>query len=192
MLGSTELGNIAGATADNLISQSPALVGGAGPDRELVGRALPKMASAGLFDLGYLNSDTDRISAEDMQSAVAAIASLAKRSLSLATIYMVNAIFGGAFVAQIGTPQQKRHPLPAIREGKLQLAFAMTEPNAGSDAAAIATQASAVGQGFAINGEKIFTTGASSADYILVVALSSTFRIFGRSFWLARSPEDVL
>jgi alkylation response protein AidB-like acyl-CoA dehydrogenase len=131
------------------------------------------MAEAGLFNLGYLNSDTDHISAEDMKRAVSAVTALAARSLSLATIYMVNAIFGGAFVAQIATPQQKRHLLPAIREGKLQLAFAMTEPDAGSDASAIATRAVAIGQGFAITGEKIFTTGASSADYILVVARNS-------------------
>jgi hypothetical protein len=76
MLESTELGNIAGATADDLIRQSPALVGGTGPDRELVGVALSKMASAGLFNLGYPDSDTDRISAEDIQRAAAAIARL--------------------------------------------------------------------------------------------------------------------
>jgi alkylation response protein AidB-like acyl-CoA dehydrogenase len=167
---STELGQIAAATADDLIGQSPAFVGGTEPDRELVGTALSKMAAAGLFNLDYLNSDTDRISAEDMKRAVSVVLALAARSLSLATIYMVNAIFGGAFVAQIATPQQKRHLLPAIRDGKLQLAFAMTEPDAGSDAAAIATRADAIGQGFTINGEKIFTTGASSADCILVVA----------------------
>ena len=131
------------------------------------------MAEAGLFDLGYLTSDLDRISAEDMKRAVSVVTALAARSLSLATIYMVNAIFGGAFVAQIANAQQKRDLLVAIREGKLQLAFAMTEPDAGSDAGAIATRAVAIGQGFAITGEKIFTTGASSADYMLVVARSS-------------------
>jgi alkylation response protein AidB-like acyl-CoA dehydrogenase len=131
------------------------------------------MAEAGLFDLGYLTLELDHISAEDMKRAVSVVTALAGRSLSLATIYMVNAIFGGAFVAQLASPQQKRHLLPAIREGRLQLAFAMTEPDAGSDASAIATHAVAIGQGFAITGDKIFTTGASSADYILVVARSS-------------------
>jgi alkylation response protein AidB-like acyl-CoA dehydrogenase len=174
MSGSTELGHVAAATADELIGESPAFVGGTEPDRELVGVALSKMASAGLFNLDYLNSDTGQVSAEDMRRAVSAVSALAARSLSLATIYMVNAIFGGAFVAQIANPQQKRLLLPAIREGKLQLAFAMTEPDAGSDAAAIKTCADAIGQGFAINGEKIFTTGASSADYMLVVARSSS------------------
>jgi hypothetical protein len=75
------------------------------------------MAEAGLFDLGYLTSNLDRISAEDMKRAVSVVTALAARSLSLATIYMVNAIFGGAFVAQIASPQQKRNLLPAIREG---------------------------------------------------------------------------
>jgi alkylation response protein AidB-like acyl-CoA dehydrogenase len=115
------------------------------------------MAEVGLFNLGYLNSDTNHISAEDMNRAVSAVTAFAARSLSLATFYMVNAIFGGAFVAQIASPQQKRHLLPAIREGKLQLAFAMTEPDAGSDASAIATRAVAISQGFAITGEKTST-----------------------------------
>ena len=173
MPGATELGHAAARAADEIVSRSPALVGSTAPDRELVGLALSAMAEAGLFDLNYLSADTDRISAEDMKRAVSAVAALAARSLSLATIYMVNAIFGGAFVAQIATAQQKRHLLPAIREGRLQLAFAMTEPDAGSDASAMATRAVATGQGYAISGDKIFTTGASSADYILVAARSS-------------------
>jgi alkylation response protein AidB-like acyl-CoA dehydrogenase len=172
MSGSTEVEEIAAAVADDLIGRFPAFLGATEPDRELVGIALSRMAEAGLFDLGYLDPDKDRISAEDMRRAVSAVAALAARSLSLTTIYMVNAIFGGAFVAQIANPRQKREVLPAIREGRLQLAFAMTEPDAGSDAAAIATRAVAIGQGFAISGEKIFTTGASSADYIMVVARS--------------------
>ena len=73
---STELGQIAAATADDLIGQSPAFVGGTEPDRELVGTALSKMAAAGLFNLDYLNSDTDRISAEDMKRAVSAVTAL--------------------------------------------------------------------------------------------------------------------
>ena len=123
MSGSAELGQIAGVAADDLIGRVPAFAGATEPDRELVGVALSKMAEAGLFNLGYLNSDTNHISAEDMRRAVSAVTALAARSLSLATIYMVNAIFGGAFVAQIASPQQKRHLLPAIRDGKLQLAF---------------------------------------------------------------------
>jgi alkylation response protein AidB-like acyl-CoA dehydrogenase len=172
MSGSSELGHAAARVADDLILRSSAFVGATAPDRELVGLALSKMAQAGLFDLNYLNSNTSHISAEDMKRAVSAVTAFAARSLSLTTIYMVNAIFGGAFVAQIASPQQKRHLLPAIRAGKLQLAFAMTEPDAGSDAGAMGTRAVATGQGYAISGDKIFTTGASSADYILVVARS--------------------
>jgi alkylation response protein AidB-like acyl-CoA dehydrogenase len=150
------------------------------------------MAEAGLFNLSYLNSDTDRISAEDMRRAVSTVTALAARSLSLATIYMVNAIFGGAFVALIANPQQKRHLLSAIREGKLQLAFGMTEPEAGSDAGAIATRAVAIGQDFAITGEKIFTTGASSADYILVVArISGDEKRAVSLFLVPRGAEGV-
>jgi len=112
MSGSAELGQIAAVAADDLIGRSSAFVGAIEPDRELVGVALSKIAEAGLFNLGYLNSDTEHISAEDMNRAVSAVTALAARSLSLATIYMVNAIFGGAFVAQIANPQQMRQLLP--------------------------------------------------------------------------------
>ena len=108
MFGSTEFGQSAAAAADGLIDRYPAFIGGTEPDRDLVGAALSKMAEAGLFELGYLSSDTDRISAEDMRRAVSAVAVLAAKSLSLTSIYMVNAIFGGAFVAQMANPEQKR------------------------------------------------------------------------------------
>jgi hypothetical protein len=76
MSGSAELGQIAAVAADDLIGRSSAFGGATEPDRELVGIALSKMAEAGLFNLGYLNSDTDHISAEDMKRAVSAVTAL--------------------------------------------------------------------------------------------------------------------
>ncbi len=156
--------------ADRLLHHCPTFLDGTEPDKSLVSAALLEFANAGLFDLGYLDPASNGISADDMRRATIIVSALAGRSLSLATIYMVNAVFGDAFVAQIATTGQKRDLLPAIRNGTAQIAFAMTEPQAGSDAAALGTQAKAVGQGFAISGEKIYITGAASADHLLVVA----------------------
>lgn len=64
-----------------------------------------------------------------------------------------------------------RFLLPALRGEKIA-AFAITEPNAGSDAAALRTRATAVEGGFVLNGSKIFTTHGTVADFITVVATS--------------------
>lgn len=59
--------------------------------------------------------------------------------------------------------------LPALRGEKVG-AFAITEPNAGSDAASLKTRAVKVDGGYRINGSKIFTTNGTVADFITVVA----------------------
>lgn len=83
---------------------------------------------------------------------------------------MVNAVLAAAVIAMMGTPEQKEGLLPRLSSGDLQLAFAMTEPNAGSDAAGITTNCVKVDDGFVLNGDKIYTTGAATADALLVVA----------------------
>ena len=69
-----------------------------------------------------------------------------------------------------GTTEQKERFLPVIcNEGKL-VTFSLTEPNAGSDAAAIATTARRDGKHYIINGSKCFITNASYAEYHTVFA----------------------
>ncbi|MFN3312604.1 MAG: acyl-CoA dehydrogenase family protein [Hyphomonas sp.] len=59
--------------------------------------------------------------------------------------------------------------VPALRGEKIA-AFAITEPDAGSDAASIRTRATKVDGGWTLNGSKIFTTNGTIADFITVVA----------------------
>ena len=59
----------------------------------------------------------------------------------------------------------ERFLLPALRGEKIA-AFAITEPNAGSDAASLRTRATKVEGGYVLNGTKIFTTHGSVADFI--------------------------
>jgi len=77
--------------------------------------------------------------------------------------------YGGYAVAQHGTPEQKRSLLPRIARGELSLCFGLTEPQAGSDAAALATRATQAGDGYVINGQKVFTSGMDISDYCLLV-----------------------
>lgn len=68
-----------------------------------------------------------------------------------------------------GTPEQKKHFADAIVEGKFA-AFALTEPNAGSDAGATSTTAIRDGDDFIINGRKCFITSGGVADIYIVFA----------------------
>jgi butyryl-CoA dehydrogenase len=71
-----------------------------------------------------------------------------------------------------GTPQQKERFLRPLARGELLGAFCLTEPGAGSDAAAIAMRAERVGNKFVLNGAKQFITSGRSADVALVFAVT--------------------
>jgi acyl-CoA dehydrogenase len=71
---------------------------------------------------------------------------------------------GNAAVAAVGTPEQK------AKYGKRWISMAITEPNAGSDSAAIRTSARLVGDEWVINGEKIFVTAGARSDAVVVWA----------------------
>ncbi|MFC0447896.1 acyl-CoA dehydrogenase family protein [Rhodococcus jostii] len=65
-----------------------------------------------------------------------------------------------------GTEEQKRKFLPAILAGEVHFAIGYTEPEAGTDLAALRTTAVRVGDEYVVNGQKIFTTGGHDADYL--------------------------
>ena len=65
-----------------------------------------------------------------------------------------------------GTEEQKRKFLPAILSGEVHFAIGYSEPEAGTDLAALRTSAVRDGDSYIVNGQKIFTTGGHDADYI--------------------------
>lgn len=65
-----------------------------------------------------------------------------------------------------GTDEQKRKFLPAILAGEVHFAIGYSEPEAGTDLAALRTTAVRDGDHYIVNGQKIFTTGGHDADYI--------------------------
>jgi len=65
-----------------------------------------------------------------------------------------------------GTEEQKKFFLPKILAGEIHFCIGYTEPNAGTDLASLVTRADADGDEYVINGQKVFTSLASDADYI--------------------------
>lgn len=72
-------------------------------------------------------------------------------------------------IIKYGSEEQKRAVLPAVVDGAV-LSIAITEPDTGSDAAAVTTRATREGETWRITGEKIFTSNANHARWILLVA----------------------
>ncbi len=76
----------------------------------------------------------------------------------------------GPTLMQYGTEEQKKTFLPAILDGAVEFAIGYSEPSAGSDLASLRTTAVRDGNDYVINGQKMFTSGASHADYIWLAA----------------------
>jgi alkylation response protein AidB-like acyl-CoA dehydrogenase len=72
----------------------------------------------------------------------------------------------GPTIYREGSQEQKDFFLPKILKGELHFCIGYTEPNAGTDLAALQTRADADGDDFVINGQKVFTSLASDADWI--------------------------
>ena len=72
----------------------------------------------------------------------------------------------GPTLAEHGTPWQREFFLPPILAGEMHFAIGYTEPEAGTDLAALRTRAVRDGEEYVVDGQKIFTTGAHAADYI--------------------------
>ncbi|RLE44522.1 acyl-CoA dehydrogenase, partial [Candidatus Woesearchaeota archaeon] len=83
------------------------------------------------------------------------------------------ASFLGMFpILLFGTEEQKTKYLPEIASGRKLAAFALTEPEAGSDAAAVTTKAEKKGNAYILNGVKHFITNGGDAEIYTVIAVT--------------------
>lgn len=83
---------------------------------------------------------------------------------------VVSSAICGELIAQFGSHVQRQRWLPRLAAGESVLAFAITEPDAGSNTHAISTTARRRGDGWVLNGQKYYITGADVADAMVVVA----------------------
>lgn len=79
-------------------------------------------------------------------------------------------VFGPLPIAVFGTAEQRRRFLPPLVEGREKACFAVTEPDAGLDTARVRTSARPRGNGYVIDGRKVWTSTAQVADKIMILA----------------------
>jgi len=83
---------------------------------------------------------------------------------------LVHTDMASPHLARFGTPEQKARYLPGIIAGRIVTAIAVTEPGAGSDVAGLTTRAEPSGNGWVLNGAKLYITNGVLADLTFVAA----------------------
>ena len=112
----------------------------------------------------------------DLVTLCLALEEIARGSMSLAGCATMQSLMGTKFLELLGSEDIRRRLLmPALRGGKIG-AICMTEPNAGSDLAGIATSARKVDGGYVLNGQKTWVTAGPVADFFTVFARAGNDR----------------
>jgi len=102
--------------------------------------------------------------------ALALITEEIARVHSAMRVFMNMQVGPALTLCQFGTEEQKRQWIPALLRGESVSCFAITEPDAGSDVAAIRTTAVLEGESYVLNGSKIWISNAPVADTALIYA----------------------
>ncbi len=130
--------------------------------------AIRKMAKLGFMGISIPKEYGG--AALDNVSYTLIIEELAKACASTAIIVAVHNSVCAFPIHLLGTEKQKQNYLIPLAQGKKLGAFALTEPNAGSDPASMETTAELKGKHYILNGTKIFITNGGSADIVIVMA----------------------
>jgi alkylation response protein AidB-like acyl-CoA dehydrogenase len=99
-------------------------------------------------------------------------------------------LYGNEIIGTNGDTEQKQHYLPALARGELHFSFALTEPEAGSDAANVSTRAEFRDGCYWITGSKIFITGAGVSDFVVTIARTAPSRYRGLTAFLVNSSLE--
>ena len=136
---------------------------------------VPAAAIAALRDQGYLGM---RLPAEygggdfDLATYCLALEEFARSHRVFTIILDATSGLTPIAIARAGTAEQKRKYVRGLATGTMNASFALTEPEAGSDAAAIRTRATRGDGGWILNGRKQYISGAHRADVVLVIAVT--------------------
>ena len=82
---------------------------------------------------------------------------------------VVSPAINGTIISKFGTEEQKKRWVPGIADGSITMAFAITEPDAGSNSHKITTTARRDGSDWILSGQKVYISGVDQAQAVLVV-----------------------
>jgi alkylation response protein AidB-like acyl-CoA dehydrogenase len=82
---------------------------------------------------------------------------------------VVSPAINGTIIGKFGTEEQKKRWIPGIADGSITMAFAITEPDAGSNSHRITTTARRDGSDWILSGQKLYISGVDQAQAVLVV-----------------------
>jgi alkylation response protein AidB-like acyl-CoA dehydrogenase len=114
---------------------------------------------------------------------------ISRRCPALAWTFGNVILYGNNIISANGSESQKEKFLSRLAKGELLFAFALTEPEAGSDAANIRTTAVKTDDGWRINGAKMFITGGAVADVIVTYTRTAEHRYKGITTFLVESSS---
>ena len=151
------------------------MLGEIAPDTERIDReaSFPEGIWRRLGELGLLGASVDEAyggSGLDLLTGVLIVEEIARTCPAVALSYSAHANLCADNLNRNAGDDQKRRYLPGLCSGELVGGMALTEPNAGSDAVSITTRARKDGDGFVLNGTKMFITNAPIADVLIVYA----------------------
>lgn len=135
---------------------------------------IPKMAQLGL--LGIIIPQEYGGAGLDTLSAAIVIEELARVDGAVALIVASHNSLCAGHILSSGNEEQKRKYLVPLARGEKLGAWALTEPGSGSDAAGLKSRARLDGDGWVINGEKLFTTQGSTAGIYVIMASTAPSR----------------
>ncbi len=127
-----------------------------------------KMKSLGLFGLAVPEEYGGL--GLDMETECLVARELGRTSPAFRSVVGTNVGIGSQALVLFGTEAQKQKYLPGIASGDLVASFALTEPEAGSDAGSLRTRAIRDGDHYVLNGTKRYITNANVADVFTVMA----------------------
>jgi alkylation response protein AidB-like acyl-CoA dehydrogenase len=110
----------------------------------------------------------------DTSTYLVALEEIATVDASTAVLMSVHNSLPTQMILRFGTEEQKRKFLPSMARGEILGAFALSEPEAGSDAASLTTQAVRDGDHWILNGTKSWVTSGNHAGAILTMARTDT------------------
>ena len=162
--------------AERFAEAAASVVEAESDERDAARRALALLAEAGWLgwtvpardggcDAGELAPSTE----VSVRALCAVRRALAWASGMLDVVFVMQGL-GSYAIARAGSERQRAEILPRVARGELVAAFALTEPGAGSNLAAIETRATREGDGWRLTGRKTFISNAGIADFYSLLA----------------------